>query len=144
MWTVPPPPRGAFGGWASPSPRGDDTSVAAETGSGSSRSHFCAIFYRSSFGDKLLRSAACSRSFPSSLSSVCDGEILDMKFPNLCTVDSEVMYELEKRAGVHAHYSSGPEEQAMKPRPQSRFIGRCCLPKIVYVTTMQSCKQGNR
>lgn len=91
-------PYRAVDGWALPSPWGDDTYVVLETSSGSSRSHFYSIFYHLRSGDGRLRLAACWRSFPSSSSTDCAWKPPDLKFPNLCNVNREVMYELEKKA----------------------------------------------
>lgn len=96
------PYRAADGG-ASPSPWGDDTCAAPETSSGSSRSHFYSLYCRLRFGDGRLRLAACWWSFPSSFSTDRDWESPDLKFPNLCNVNREVMDELRKENGLNAH-----------------------------------------
>lgn len=86
----------ALGGWALPSPSGGDTSVAVGTGSGSSRSHFCSIFYHSRSGDKRLRSAACCRSFLSSFPGERNCKCHNWRRSDLSNVNGKVMYELRK------------------------------------------------
>lgn len=68
--------------------------MAAETGSGSSRSHFCSIFYHLRSSDRRLRLAVCSQSFLSSFSVDRHYKFHNWKSSYLGNVAREVTYEL--------------------------------------------------